>query len=116
MKMLFAFLIPIIMYANRDIYIFYNTAGNELKTKQIEELNTDKPGLQERDITVHVLNTNEAITEVKKWKIDTKQAFTFLLVGKDGGEKLRSKSMVTKEKLFSIIDAMPMRQAEMKQK
>jgi hypothetical protein len=35
-------------------------------------------------------------------------------VGKDGGEKLRSDTVVSPEQLFSIIDAMPMRKDEMK--
>jgi hypothetical protein len=37
-----------------------------------------------------------------------------LLIGKDGGEKYRSTSPVAPEALFRIIDAMPMRQAEMR--
>jgi hypothetical protein len=39
--------------------------------------------------------------------------FTVILVGKDGGEKLRSRTPVTMEKLSELIDTMPMRQQEM---
>lgn len=40
--------------------------------------------------------------------------FTFILVGKDGTEKLRKKEPVAAPELFSLIDSMPMRQAEMR--
>lgn len=44
------------------------------------------------------------------------EAFAVILVGKDGGEKLRSDRPVTWERLQSTIDAMPMRQQEMRSK
>ena len=40
-------------------------------------------------------------------------AFAAVLVGRDGGEKFRSSEPVPAEKLFGLIDAMPMRQREM---
>ncbi len=40
--------------------------------------------------------------------------FTLILIGKDGGEKFRSHTPVTIEKLSTIIDAMPMRQQEVR--
>jgi hypothetical protein len=42
-------------------------------------------------------------------------SFTVILIGKDGEEKLRSTKPIALEKLRSTIDAMPMRQEEMKQ-
>jgi hypothetical protein len=40
--------------------------------------------------------------------------FTVILIGKDGGEKLRSHQPLSLDTLRSTIDAMPMRQDEMK--
>ena len=40
--------------------------------------------------------------------------FEVLLVGKDGGVKLRSERPVRAEDLFALIDTMPMRRQEMK--
>jgi hypothetical protein len=40
--------------------------------------------------------------------------FTVILIGKDGGEKLRSHQPISLDTLRSTIDAMPMRQEEMK--
>jgi hypothetical protein len=40
--------------------------------------------------------------------------FCAVLIGKDGGEKLRAPAPITADQLFAVIDAMPMRQAETK--
>ena len=40
--------------------------------------------------------------------------FAFLLLGKDGGVKLRSATPVSFAELAAIVDAMPMRQDEMR--
>jgi hypothetical protein len=40
--------------------------------------------------------------------------FTVILLGKDGGEKLRSDTPVTMETLIKLIDSMPMRQKEVR--
>ena len=42
------------------------------------------------------------------------RGFTALLLGKDGGVKLRSDEPITAARLASTIDAMPMRQDEMR--
>jgi len=42
--------------------------------------------------------------------------FTVILIGKDGGEKLRQHTPITAEKLNATIDAMPMRRDEMRKK
>jgi len=39
--------------------------------------------------------------------------FTVILLGKDGGEKLRSHKLLTMEQLNNLIDSMPMRRQEM---
>jgi hypothetical protein len=42
--------------------------------------------------------------------------FTVLLIGKDGGVKLRREGGVELGEIFSLIDTMPMRQREMREK
>ena len=42
--------------------------------------------------------------------------FTVLLIGKDGGIKLRREGGVELKEIFSLIDTMPMRQREMREK
>jgi len=38
---------------------------------------------------------------------------TVILVGKDGGEKLRTGDLADLERIFRLIDSMPMRRREM---
>ena len=59
-------------------------------------------GLVERDFTVQTRFGTDA--------------FAIVLVGKDGGEKLRRTTPLSPEELFSIVDAMPMRRAELREK
>ncbi|EMR02900.1 hypothetical protein ADICEAN_01938 [Cesiribacter andamanensis AMV16] len=47
--------------------------------------------------------------------IPAKESVT-LLIGKDGTEKLRSREVLSSERLFLTLDAMPMRQQEMQRK
>ena len=39
-----------------------------------------------------------------------------LLIGKDGGVKLRSTEPVSTDELFALIDSMPMRRREMEER
>ena len=59
-------------------------------------------GLLERDFTVET-------------RFDTK-TFSVVLVGKDGGEKLRRTTPLAPAELFALVDAMPMRRAEMRER
>jgi hypothetical protein len=43
------------------------------------------------------------------------KAFLVVLIGKDGKEKLRSGVPMPPQELFAIVDAMPMRRAEMQE-
>ncbi|MCF2499089.1 DUF4174 domain-containing protein [Dyadobacter chenhuakuii] len=117
MKTLFGliFIASMITDQPRKVLLFYNESGEAKWKSQVETLNASKKGIQERDIEVKsIAYAKENFSEWKKWKIDSTAAFTFLLIGRDGGEKLRSSEIVKPEKLFGQIDAMPMRRQEMK--
>jgi len=49
----------------------------------------------------------------ERFDVET-EGFTVILVGKDGTEKRRETEPVSMASIFATIDAMPMRQAEMK--
>lgn len=69
----------------------------------------------ERDINVQRFpSSGKDLSAWKKWDIDSSSSFTLILVGRDGGEKLRCTGVVSAEKLFGLIDAMPMRKDEIK--
>lgn len=100
----------------RNIWIFAAGAGNTSFTTQKSILAKDAAGLKERDVQVHEVIGLKANEEVfKKYKASA-QGFTFILLGKDGTEKLRSDEPVSLEKLYRTIDAMLMRKQEMKQR
>lgn len=50
----------------------------------------------------------------RRFKVED-DAFTVILVGKDGGEKLRSRDVPDLDAVFSLIDGMPMRRREMQE-
>ena len=98
----------------RQVLIFYTETNKALHNKQLLILHQNEAGLKERDITVQTYNLSEQNKEAQKWNVPVSASFVFLLIGKDGGEKARFDSVISAEKLFSIIDAMPMRKQEMK--
>ena len=88
-----------------------NENDRQLKLQK-QLLSADIKGLQERDVEVKYYYANNDKAEFKKRKISL--PFTVILVGKDGGNKLKSYTPIGLTKLFDTIDAMPMRQSEMK--
>ena len=99
----------------RKVFIFYTDQGIEQKVMQLSVLQAQQQGLKDRDIIIESYAVNKSADEVKHWKVDASKHFTFILIGKDGGEKLRTDSVVSTEQLFATIDAMPMRKSEMKE-
>ncbi len=100
--------------AFRRVLLFTNSNNDTAFTRQQEILKSAAAGCQERDIRVETYfftKTDKSI--LKKYGISSPQ-FTFLLIGKDGGTRLRSSKPLSSEQLFALIDAMPMRKDEMK--
>jgi len=101
----------------RKVLLFYNNNGLEQWKAQVAALKKHQKDIRERDIEVKSFPySKENIPEWRKWGIDSTSAYTFLLIGRDGGEKLRSSQVVNPEKLFGLIYAMPMRREEVKRK
>ena len=48
--------------------------------------------------------------------LNDKENFEVILIGLDGGVKLQQTAILTKEALFNIVDAMPMRRNELNKK
>ncbi|MBP0437246.1 DUF4174 domain-containing protein [Tianweitania sediminis] len=49
-----------------------------------------------------------------RFRVDENADLTVVLVGKDGGEKLRETELIEPETVFDLIDSMPMRRSEMR--
>ena len=116
--MTFLFLISSIIFQmgtvpftnHRIILIFGN--NTTLVQRQLVLLQKDSSGLAERDLIVKQVKPGDYLYE--SYQIKPDEPFTVILIGKDGGEKYRSANMLTTNRLFATIDAMPMRQAEMR--
>ena len=100
--------------AFRRVLLFADKANDTALIQQKQLLESDAAGCLERDIRIEIYITSRTDkTFLKKYNI-TQPQFTFILIGKDGGIRLRSKKVIPKEQLFALIDTMPMRQDEIK--
>ena len=95
--------------------------------EQHQILSAAGDGLLDRDlVVVSITDGLVAIDGVvsQHWNVEQlvqaldlpRQEFSIVLIGKDGGVKLRSGEPVDVETLFALIDSMPMRQREMRER
>ncbi len=94
----------------RTVLIFGN--NQPLLQQQLQALQKDSSGLAERDVIIQLVKPGDQLYQ--QHRVDTAVPFIVILTGKDGGEKYRSATILTTGKLFAMIDAMPMRRAEIK--
>lgn len=86
-------------------------------TAQREALAAVRRGTAERDLVViEAVGSGREATALRRRLGIADGAFRAVLVGKDGGEKLSSAEPIPPQTLFATIDAMPMRQDEMKRR
>ena len=98
----------------RQLLLFTQNKDTGLAEKQLAIWKEAQVEMEERDLTITVITGNDLL--YKKYKVDSQTEFTVILLGKDGGEKLRTQNLLTTNKLFALIDAMPMRRQEMQKK
>ncbi|MBE7183329.1 MAG: DUF4174 domain-containing protein [Methylobacterium mesophilicum] len=92
--------------------------------RQLNGMLADREALAERELVlIHVdgeavavpfgdVDPPRAGALREAFRVSPDIPFTVILVGKDGGEKLRQTEPVSPEDIFSLIDSMPMRQSE----
>lgn len=98
-------------WEKRPVVIFGASAEDPDVRRQIEMLSAVRSGLRDRDIVVLTDTDPKALGRLRTGL--ALEGFAVLLVGKDGGVKLREDHPVTPDRLFALIDRMPMRQREM---
>ena len=99
----------------RVIALYTYNINNVAYQQQIKLLEADEPGLTDRNIIIKsIIYNNHTESRFKAQNI--KGGFTLILIGKDGGEKFRSNKAVPLKQLYGLIDAMPMRRAEMRRR
>lgn len=114
-------------WKNRLLIIYADDQKSSDLEEQLTEITQKQEDYYERDLNVIILknqnveiwNSNENHNLqfnkiIKELNIEETQPYQNLLIGKDGGVKLRSNSPISNEKLFRTIDTMPMRQREMR--
>ena len=111
-------------WKNRIIIIYSD--NSKLSDQQLLTIQSDSAGFVDRDLLVFQLFKNHGLgpqgdvikAEDHSWLLNKyfskARGFQFLLIGKDGGIKLKSDKPVGNSKLFALIDGMPMRMQEMK--
>ncbi len=101
------------------IVLLMNGESNKVK-EQLSLLTDLKKELVERDLIIFrhennkVLDVNNETTGINPNSVPYQDYNGLLLIGKDGGVKMKEEFIVAPEKIFELIDSMPMRRAEMK--
>jgi hypothetical protein len=115
-------------WKNRLLLLFASSEEDQAYLTLKKEIDRQAMEVKDRDLLVfYVLERGES--RLSQDRLNPHQAlflkrhlsvpsgrFTIILIGKDGGEKIRQESPVDLKEIFAIIDAMPMRQQEMKKK
>jgi hypothetical protein len=114
-------------WKNRLILLF-GPASESSVEEQIAELEKDPSEIRDRDLLIFHIdgdevnfignspNTSLSAERLRNRYNIGEQEFRYILIGKDGRVKLNKKEFVPNENLYSIIDAMPMRQREMRKR
>ncbi len=110
-------------WKNRILLIFSPTLDNDKLLTQQKLFAPEKAAWDERSVKLFTVTQHDwkqspfSQNEQKRlrgqFKIDD-DAFSIILIGKDGGEKFRSSTVVASSKIINMIDSMPMRRQEMK--
>ena len=100
----------------RRLLLFAGDSTDVNLQMQRDWLLADPDGVEERDIWIAVFTDPKTFRRMYEHHGAARHSFTLVLIGKDGTEKLRSEKPVLLKELFDLIDGMPMRQAEIKEK
>jgi hypothetical protein len=112
------------------IAILFSPSESECSYQSFrEQLRVQREGVLDRQLLViHVFEeggenrlgdsplSQKDVTELRKRFSPLTGIFNVVLIGKDGGVKLRQEAPITLNEIFSTIDAMPMRRQEMKER
>ncbi len=114
-------------WQNRPFLIFAPSRDHPGRLAQLRLFNAVRTGLQDRDmVLIDIAGSQIQIdgTPTTTMEIEALRAFydvpapqfAVLLVGKDGDVKYRGDTPVDADTLFALIDSMPMRRREMRER
>ncbi len=96
------------------LVVVVGQASDPRVTQQHAALEHDAAALRERDVVVQDITPEAARRDRPELGVTAEAAFEVLLVGKDGGVKLRRDKPLAASEITALIDTMPMRRNEMK--
>ena len=105
---------------NRVLLVFAPSIQDPAYLEQTRLWKNEKAEFEDRQLVVVPVPADVKTVEgaapaalAKKYNVDAK-TFAVVLIGKDGHDAFRAARPVKPETLYGVIDAMPMRRAEMK--
>lgn len=112
-------------WKDRLVLLLTDDLNNSELRKQQQALTGLKQELKDRKIVIYTVTPEFLYTSLKEKKKNHnytlyrkykkgKASFQVVLLGLDGGVKLRENRAVESEELFGLIDRMPMRRAELR--
>ena len=115
-------------WQKRPLLLFATSASSQQLQQTLDILEEKQCELNDREMIIGIilqqgnsllnnqtLSPNAAARLRDDYAINT-EPFVVILLGKDGGEKYRSKQIPAMTDIFQLIDGMPMRQNEMEDK
>lgn len=117
-----------VRWSYRPLLIFTPAGDDPRLSRQTTMLADDSAALAERRMAVYIVEADRVFTTFgapapeaearalrRRFRIPD-DGFRVVLIGLDGGEKLRREMPITTEELFATIDSMPMRRRELKER
>ncbi len=101
------------IWKNRLVLIVSSDLNKDNPKKQMDLLRKERKALEERDMLVLPLTTDTH--QLNRYQLP-KDFEGILLIGKDGGLKFQDNFITKPSILFTLVDGMPMRKAEIRRK
>jgi hypothetical protein len=115
-------------WKNRLLLVFSPTDSNPGFAAFDQNVSRELPAVKDRDLIVfrvfekgssrmdeHPLSSEDSQKLRRHFKVGSGR-FTVILIGKDGGVKMVREHRAELREIFDLIDSMPMRQREMREK
>ena len=113
------------LWQRRPLLLFAPTESDPRLVETVRRIEASRCDFADRDMVLGLIVT-EGTSTLDGQVVDTSQArrllsefgigansFSVVLIGKDGGEKLRVNEVPDLPTIYAVIDGMPMRSAEM---
>lgn len=115
-------------WQNRLLLVFSPSINNVQFDAIYNDIQQNQPAADDRDLKIFYLikkgqssvdgnNINkETAGAIREKYVVADDEVTIILIGKDGGEKMRQRNDFSLNEIFNRIDQMPMRKAEMEER